>query len=149
MSFPNAELPISDSHGLMVFKELLNFIDSFTVIMFSVEIVLKWIDNFKTFWRNPWNVFDLFVTVLVRAVFFLLPPSLYTSFCPLSLLLLFRCPLITPSMSFHPSSVLLCLPSTASLYIYIYIFLCRLIPPSHSFYVCVALWIVPVMSMRV
>ena len=72
----NEELPISDSHGLMVFKELLNFIDSFTVIIFSVEIVLKWIDNLRTFWSNPWNVFDLFVTVLVRAI------SLPTSLCP-------------------------------------------------------------------
>lgn len=62
------ELPTSDSTGLLVLRELLNFIDSFTVIMFSVEIVLKWIDNFKSFWRNPWNVFDLFVTVLVRIV---------------------------------------------------------------------------------
>ena len=62
------ELPTSDSTGLLVLRELLNFIDSFTVIMFSVEIVLKWIDNFKLFWRNPWNVFDLLVTVLVRII---------------------------------------------------------------------------------
>ena len=67
----------------MVFKELLNFIDSFTVIIFSVEIMLKWIDNFRTFWSNPWNVFDLFVTVLVRVVSPLPPSSL--PYLPLSL----------------------------------------------------------------
>ena len=96
----NEELPISDSHGLMVFKELLNFIDSFTVIMFSVEIVLKWIDNFRTFWRNPWNVFDLFVTVLVRAVSFLLPPSLYLLLSSLSC-----CSPLLPYLSCISSSV--------------------------------------------
>ena len=92
----NEELPISDSHGLMVFKELLNFIDSFTVIMFSVEIVLKWIDNFRTFWSNPWNVFDLFVTVLVRAVY--PPPYLPLSLDPSFPQLSFVCiPLDSPS----------------------------------------------------
>ena len=77
----------------MVFKELLNFIDSFTVIIFSVEIVLKWIDNFRTFWSNPWNVFDLFVTVLVRVVSpsppFLppLPPSVPWSLLPIAFII--------------------------------------------------------------
>ena len=46
-------------------SEVLEFIDAATVIVFSMEIVLKWIDNFKYFWTNQWNVFDLVVTVLV------------------------------------------------------------------------------------
>ena len=134
MSFPNAELPISDSHGLMVFKELLNFIDSFTVIMFSVEIVLKWIDNFRTFWRNPWNVFDLFVTVLVRAVFFLLPPSLYLLLSSLS-------PAALPlslDYSFHEFPSFLCpaLPSFHSFIVYIYIYLPVSLDPSFPQLLC-------------
>ena len=59
------ELPEGPSIGLMVLKEVLEFIDMFTVVVFSVEIILKLIDNFKSFWKNGWNVFDLIVTVLV------------------------------------------------------------------------------------
>ena len=62
---PHAELPISDHPGMVVLKEFLAFIDMLTVIVFSVEIILKWLDNFTDFWRDPWNVFDLLVTVLV------------------------------------------------------------------------------------
>ena len=50
---------------MVVVREFLDFIDAFTVVVFSVEIVLKWIDNFSAFWKDPWNVFDLLVTVLV------------------------------------------------------------------------------------
>lgn len=61
----SVELPVSDHPGLIVLHEFLDFIDAFTVIVFSVEIVLKWVDNFSGFWSNYWNVFDLIVTVLV------------------------------------------------------------------------------------
>ena len=62
-----AELPdMPTSIGLSVLKEVLEFIDMFTVVVFSVEIILKLIDNFKLFWKNGWNVFDLIVTVVVR-----------------------------------------------------------------------------------
>ena len=46
-------------------RHILDFIDAFTVIVFSAEILLKWIDNFFTFWKDYWNVFDLIVTLLV------------------------------------------------------------------------------------
>ena len=59
------ELPLSDHPGMVVLREFLNFIDAFTVIVFSLEILLKWTDNFSAFWRDSWNVFDLIVTVLV------------------------------------------------------------------------------------
>ena len=65
--FP-AELPVSDSVGLMVLKEVLEFVDMFTVVAFSIEIGLKWVDSYKNFWKNGWNVFDLIVTVLVRMI---------------------------------------------------------------------------------
>ncbi|CAI8038456.1 Cation channel sperm-associated protein 2, partial [Geodia barretti] len=58
------ELPLSDHPGMVVLREFLNFIDAFTVIVFSLEILLKWTDNFSAFWRDSWNVFDLIVTVL-------------------------------------------------------------------------------------
>ena len=50
---------------MVVLREFLGFIDAFTVIVFSVEILLKWTDNFSVFWKDAWNVFDLIVTVLV------------------------------------------------------------------------------------
>lgn len=52
---------------MVVLREFLGFIDAFTVVVFSTEIVLKWMDNFKVFWKDYWNVFDLLVTVLVSA----------------------------------------------------------------------------------
>ena len=63
--YSETELPLSDHPGMVVLREFLNFVDAFTVIVFSVEIILKWMDSFSTFWKDPWNVFDLIVTVLV------------------------------------------------------------------------------------
>ena len=34
--------------------------------MFVLEIIIKWIDGFWDFWKNGWNIFDFFVTVMVR-----------------------------------------------------------------------------------
>ena len=60
------ELPNAPNNiGLSVLKEVLVFIDMFTVVAFSIEIILKFIDNFKKFWHNGWNVFDLIVTLIV------------------------------------------------------------------------------------
>lgn len=56
---------MSNSTGVVVVRHILDFIDALTVIMFSAEILLKWIDNFFTFWKDYWNVFDLIVTILV------------------------------------------------------------------------------------
>ena len=56
---------MSNSTGVVVVRHILDFIDAFTVIVFSAEIFLKWIDNFFTFWKDYWNVFDLIVTILV------------------------------------------------------------------------------------
>ena len=60
-----AELPLSNNTAVVVVRHILDFIDAFTVIVFSAEIFLKWIDNFFTFWKDYWNVFDLIVTLLV------------------------------------------------------------------------------------
>ena len=68
-----SELPLSNNTGVVVVKHILDFIDAFTVIVFSAEIVLKWIDNFFTFWKDYWNVFDLIVTILVHISLVLRP----------------------------------------------------------------------------
>ncbi|XP_064390889.1 cation channel sperm-associated protein 2-like [Halichondria panicea] len=58
------ELPVTNDIGIALLRMLLNFIDSFSVIVFTAEIVLKWMDNFRGFWKNPWNIFDFVVTVV-------------------------------------------------------------------------------------
>ena len=62
----SGELPDDTSAAIVIVKLLLNFLDSFTLILFSIEIALKWLDNFTDFWKSGWNIFDFFVTFLVR-----------------------------------------------------------------------------------
>lgn len=40
--------------------------DLISIIFYVLEIVLKWIDDFEGFWKDNWNLFDLFVTIAVR-----------------------------------------------------------------------------------
>ena len=47
----------------------LDIFDYLALMVFILEILLKWIDGFFEFWKNGWNVFDFFVTVLVRFTF--------------------------------------------------------------------------------
>lgn len=49
-------------HGL---KLTLQIFDYCTLTIFVLEIILKWIDGFWTFWNNGWNIFDFVVTVMV------------------------------------------------------------------------------------
>lgn len=44
--------------------EVLDIFDDMTLILFVVEIILKWIDNFVEFWLSGWNVFDFIVTFI-------------------------------------------------------------------------------------
>lgn len=46
-------------------KDILKFIEYFALLAFYVEILLKWVDSFRGFWRSGWNVLDLLVTILV------------------------------------------------------------------------------------
>ena len=46
-------------------KVLLNVFDYITLVVFVMEIVIKWIDGFWVFWKNGWNNFDFFVTAMV------------------------------------------------------------------------------------
>jgi len=39
-------------------------IDMISLLVFILEIILKWMDNFHTFWHDGWNIFDFIVTIL-------------------------------------------------------------------------------------
>jgi cation channel sperm-associated protein 2 len=62
-----AELPNTNSTIISVLNMLFDLLDNLTVIVFSIEIALKWLDNFKDFWKDEWNIFDLIITVVVYA----------------------------------------------------------------------------------
>ena len=74
------ELPTADNVTLMVVKLLFNFIDSFTMVIFCVEILLKWMNNFVSFWKTGWNVFDFVITVLVSTCDYFDYPSMYSNY---------------------------------------------------------------------
>ena len=59
------ELPNALTTDIVIGKLFLNFVDSTTLVVFSTEIVLKWMDDFFTFWKNGWNIFDFVITILV------------------------------------------------------------------------------------
>eukprot|EP00736_Rhodelphis_marinus_P001469 Rmarinus@m.27381 len=42
----------------------LELMDNIVLISFSVEIALKWLDNFKAFWNDGWNLFDFVITIM-------------------------------------------------------------------------------------
>ena len=44
--------------------QLILWFDEFALVMFVLEIILKWIDNFTEFWKEGWNVFDFVITLL-------------------------------------------------------------------------------------
>ena len=39
-------------------------LDQFILLSFTVEIVLKWLDSFRAFWLDGWNIFDFVITLL-------------------------------------------------------------------------------------
>ena len=60
-------MPLSDERiGILVLKQLLQFIDLFCITMFYIEIWLKCASSsFKNFYKDSWNIFDLVITTLV------------------------------------------------------------------------------------
>lgn len=52
-------------------RRILEATDFFFLCLFVAEIVLKWIDNFRDFWLDGWNLFDFVCTVIS-----LVPPVL-------------------------------------------------------------------------
>lgn len=55
-----------DAESNKTARPILDTLDFFFLSMFMAEICLKWIDNFKVFWTDYWNVFDFIVTTMVR-----------------------------------------------------------------------------------
>ena len=60
------ELPDSNNIAVLVEARIIGLIDILTVIMYCVNIILKWINNFKEFWNNKWNIFELVITLVVK-----------------------------------------------------------------------------------
>ncbi|XP_031420931.1 cation channel sperm-associated protein 2 [Clupea harengus] len=59
-----AEIFDNGDPNLEVLKLVLDIMDWSILAIFFLEILLKWLDNFKQFWRSTWNIFDFVVTVL-------------------------------------------------------------------------------------
>lgn len=60
------ELMESTNTALWPVKLALEVADWFILLSFIVEILLMWLASFSLFWKDAWNVFDFFVTLLVR-----------------------------------------------------------------------------------
>lgn len=48
------------------FRSALEALDFFFLMLFVVEIGLKWVDDFRAFWKEGWNVFDFLITAVVN-----------------------------------------------------------------------------------
>ena len=60
------EIGTIDDGSMDFAKLILDTFDYCTLMVFVLEILLKWLDNFWIFWKNGWNVFDFLVTFPVR-----------------------------------------------------------------------------------
>lgn len=71
LSFPFSAFPeLLDSTNtqLWLLKLSLEVVIWFILPVFIVEILLKWIASFSLYWKNPWNIFDFVITLLVRTM---------------------------------------------------------------------------------
>ncbi|CAH3138853.1 unnamed protein product [Pocillopora meandrina] len=59
-----AEISKIEDSSLYGLKLVLQIFDYCTLTIFVLEIILKWIDGFWSFWKNGWNIFDFIVTVM-------------------------------------------------------------------------------------
>ncbi|KXJ25905.1 Cation channel sperm-associated protein 2 [Exaiptasia diaphana] len=59
-----AELSQLKDESLDTIKVALNVFDYCVLTVFVLEIIVKWVDEFWSFWSNGWNVFDFFVTIM-------------------------------------------------------------------------------------
>ncbi|KAI9217835.1 Ion transport protein-domain-containing protein [Blastocladiella britannica] len=58
----SAELgPSMDSYPDLF--QVLDMIDKLSLVLFLLEIGIQWLDSFRNYWRDPWNVFDFAVTI--------------------------------------------------------------------------------------
>lgn len=66
MLFNCTELPDTNHIAIVALNGLIGLVDTLTIIMFCVDILLKWIDNFIKYWKSSWNVFELLITIVVK-----------------------------------------------------------------------------------
>ncbi|XP_028399254.1 LOW QUALITY PROTEIN: cation channel sperm-associated protein 2-like [Dendronephthya gigantea] len=59
-----AEIVHMKGTTMSLIKVFLNVIDYITLVVFVLEILVKWVDGFWVFWKNGWNIFDFFVTAM-------------------------------------------------------------------------------------
>ncbi|XP_019896019.1 cation channel sperm-associated protein 2 isoform X2 [Esox lucius] len=50
--------------NLEILKLILEMMDRYILAMFLVEFILKWMDDFWSFWKSTWNILDLATTLL-------------------------------------------------------------------------------------
>jgi cation channel sperm-associated protein 2 len=43
----------------------MRILDLFALVVFILEMMLRWIDNFWNYWKDPWNILDFVVTLMV------------------------------------------------------------------------------------
>ncbi|XP_072543744.1 cation channel sperm-associated protein 2-like [Salminus brasiliensis] len=59
-----AELSDSTAPSMQRAKLVLTALDWCILVIFLLEMLLKWLDNFRQFWKSPWDIFDFTVTIL-------------------------------------------------------------------------------------
>ncbi|XP_066932712.1 cation channel sperm-associated protein 2-like isoform X1 [Clytia hemisphaerica] len=59
-----AELTQTEASSYKGLKLVLDIFDYISMLVFILEILLKWVDAFWDFWKNGWNNFDFLVTVM-------------------------------------------------------------------------------------
>ncbi|KAJ7998375.1 hypothetical protein DPEC_G00222050 [Dallia pectoralis] len=58
--------------NLEILKLILEIIDQYILAIFLLEIVLKWVDDFWSFWKCTWNLVDFSITLLAMSSIFML-----------------------------------------------------------------------------
>ena len=43
--------------------DIFQIIDWISLVIYVIEIMLKWIDSFRSYWKSGWNWFDFIITV--------------------------------------------------------------------------------------
>ncbi|KAG5461326.1 MAG: hypothetical protein BJ554DRAFT_6497 [Olpidium bornovanus] len=54
----------SKENEYWTFFAFVSVVDKFSLCIFSIEIGLRWLDNFAGFWNEGWNVVDFVITIL-------------------------------------------------------------------------------------
>ncbi|XP_070543381.1 cation channel sperm-associated protein 2-like [Ptychodera flava] len=58
-----SEISDREDPSLDLLRTVLDVFDYCSLMLFMIEIILKWMDDFSQFWKSGWNIFDFIVTV--------------------------------------------------------------------------------------